>query len=278
MTQTINANTDHVTTLEHNLDLAEFTSILENVQRLAGIGMLTTGIADELASLLSIVSTASISLRHELQQRAEVQDDAVQLYLGLLERNAFRASQIVMMLHGYGTLDAPQMASTDIETILRDVLTLVDRQFREESCIQVKVEVSAEVPSLICDHKRIVQLLVNLLLNEKDSLQDSGGVLEVTVKAVHRSHLKNGNGLSASATDGIERIAIAISGKETADELEGFSGPKVTQSVDGSSNGLGLSVAQEIVRQHHGEIVFAKSRDSGKGASVSVILPVRPIL
>ena len=67
--------------------------LLENVQRLAGIGMLTAGVSQELANLLSIVTTASISLRHELQLQDGSHDDTIQHLVNLIERNAFRIAQ-----------------------------------------------------------------------------------------------------------------------------------------------------------------------------------------
>jgi signal transduction histidine kinase len=275
MTQTINPNTDQVALLDESFDLEERTIHIENVQRLAGIGVLTIGIAQELANLLSIVSTASISLRHELQQQQDPADDIVEYYLGLIERNAFRADQIVSMLQGYGSLDAHQMANTDVEAIMRDVMILIERQFRDESDIQVKMHIMEEAPSFICDHQRIVQLLVNLLLNTRDSLQETGGLIEVTVKPEHHDPLGNENGSTKEPMEGVDRIAFTIFSREAAGGAEEIyrSGASIKTKRNGA--GLGLSVAREIVRQHHGDIQFSNNKGPGEGASVIVILPVK---
>ena len=180
MAQSIFEFTEELAALEQTFDMEEFVATLADMQRLADIGKLTAGIAQELANLLSTVSTASISLRHELQHH-EPPDDVVQHYMTLIERNALRAGQIVEMLQGYGTADSQEMAVTDIDAILRDMMMLVERQFREESNIHIQVKTAGEMPALVCDHKGIVQLLVNLLLNARDSIQETGGVIEVEV-------------------------------------------------------------------------------------------------
>jgi len=275
MTQTINADSDQLAVLNENLNLEERTINIENLQRLAGIGVLTTGIAQELANLLSIVSTASISLRHELQQQQDTADDVVSYYLGLIERKAFRADQIVTMLQGYGSLDTHQMANTDVETILRDVMMLVERQFRDEGDVRVKMHIAEEAPSFICDHQRIVQLLVNLLLNSRDSLQETGGLIEIIVKTERHDFSGNGNGSAKRPVGGIDRIIFTIIPKEAARGAEEIYRSAASKKVESNGAGLGLSVAQEIVRQHHGDIQFSNNNAPGEGASVTVILPIR---
>jgi two-component system cell cycle sensor histidine kinase/response regulator CckA len=266
---------DQLAVFEQNLDVEGDANVLADVQRLAGVGALTAGIAQELANLLSIVSTASISLRYELQQ-SDPPEDVVHHYLNLIERNAFRADQIVAMLQAYGASDTKKMALTDIDTILRDMMMLVERHFREESNILVKVMASNEPQFLICDHNRIVQLLVNLLLNARESMPGTGGSIEVKVEAAHNGQSGIWGDTIALPLEGTRCIAISIvSGEERANGQGEITHPVISTKPNGSNN-LGLSVANEIVRQHKGNIQFSNSRDPGKGVSVIVVLPVRP--
>jgi two-component system, OmpR family, sensor histidine kinase VicK len=275
MPQSIKEYLDQLVVLEQNLEEEGVATVLADMQRLASVGALTAGIAQELANLLSIVSTASISLRYELQQ-SNPPEDVVRHYLNLIERNAFRADQIVAMLQAYGASNTQKMAYTDIDTILRDMMLLVERHFREENNIHVEVMASEEAQFLICDHNRIVQLLVNLLLNARASMPETGGSIEVKVEAVHNGHSGILGGASAHVLDGAGYIAFSIiSGEEKANGQGDFSHPVISTKSNGRSN-LGLSVANEIVRQHKGSIQIFNSKDPGKGASVIVVLPVRP--
>jgi signal transduction histidine kinase len=253
--------------------------LLENMQRLAGIGLLTAGVSQELANLLSIVTTAGISLRHELQMLDNPSDDTVQHLISLIERNAFRCAQIVSLLQKYGSLHELQMAVTDIDLILRDALVLVERQFRDESGIRITVTAPGEVHSIVCDHDRIVQLLVNLLMNARDAMKKTGGLIEVKVRLLHELDSDVLPELDGRWQNDRSCVAITIS-----DEGPGIS-TTVQQDIfkpffsDGSGSsgiGLGLSIAGQIVEQHQGLIWFFNNKGPAKGASVIVLLPLRP--
>jgi signal transduction histidine kinase len=167
------------------------------------------------------------------------------------------------------------MANTDVESIFRDVMILVERQFRDESDVQVKVKFSEEMPSLVCDHQRIVQLLVNLLLNTRESLHETGGLIEVIAKAEHQDLSGKGNGSIPGLVEANDRISFNIFYEEAANGEEEFHRTGASKKPHTNGAGLGLSVAREIVRQHHGEIQFPNNNGPGKGASVKVILPLR---
>jgi signal transduction histidine kinase len=253
--------------------------LLENMQRLAGIGTLTAGVSQELANLLSIITTASISLRHELQLLDSSSDDTVQHLLNLIERNSFRCAQIVSMLQKYGSLQAPQMAVTDLDIILRDVLMLVERQFRDESNVRISVNAPGEAPSIVCDHDRIVQLLVNVLMNARDAMKETGGLIEVEVQTLDELD-------SAVMPEGDDRwlsgrgfVAITVSdegpGISRAMQQQVFY-PFCSAGPGSSGIGLGLSIARQIVDRHHGLIWFSNNNGPARGASVSILLPLRP--
>ncbi len=270
---------DRLATSERNVTTREVDLMLANAQRLAGIGTLTTGIAQELADLLSVVTAAVISLRRELLLQDGSPGELTQHYMNLIERNAFHCAQIVSLLQEYGALKSDQTAVTDIATILRDTLVLVERQFREQCDIAIEVMAPANTRSIVCDHNRIVQLLVNLLNNARDSMQDSGGVIEVTVQPIEHGRAGASPGIGNGHGDMGDHVRITI-----LDEGPGIS-PDVQPHLfepffstrSGSHGvGLGLSIAREIVRQHNGDIRISNSKGPGKGALVTVILPVRP--
>jgi signal transduction histidine kinase len=106
---------------------------------------------------------------------------------------------------------------------------------------------------------QIKQILLNLFHNAMDACwQSGGGLIEITT-----SHEE-------------ERITIAIKDSGLgikAEEIDHIFEPfYTTKSVVGKGIGLGLSVCQEIVRNHQGEI-RVESRP-GEGATFAVLLPV----
>lgn len=254
----------------------EIGAVLADVQRLAGIGTLATSIAQELANILGIITAASEGLRDQLQEPPSAPQESVQHYLDLIERNAFRGAQIVTLLQEYGSLQPPQMAITDIGTILRDALVLVEGQFREESNVRIMVSAPDASRTIVCDHNRIVHLLVNLLNNTRQEMDDGGGCIDIEVREVQA-----GTQGQDRLQRGSEYIAIAIRNNGTGPEVQEMDEIVVSTASprpNGTGAGLGMSIAQDIVDQHNGTIWINNEENSGpsSGATVTVILPVRP--
>lgn len=256
----------------------EIDALPESLQQLVGIGALTSGIARELVNLLSIITTASISLRYELQRQEILSDETIRHYMQLIERNAFRSARIVEVLQAYGAQDALHMAVTDIDAILQDAMMLVERQFREESDVRVDVQPTEMPVAIFCDHRRVVQLLVNLLLNTREAVGVDGGSIAVSVHPYQNGSAARRQESGPVPGAGVDWIAITISGDGPARAADGQEYPlTLPESADPHSGaGLSLNVSREIVRQHHGELLVGKEKGSGEGAIFSVKLPLRP--
>ena len=268
------------------LDLAEeilaseqASYLLNDVQRLAGIGALASSIAQELADILSIITAANNGLRYELQHSDAATPEALQHYMNLIERNAFRGARIAAILRDYSTADEPQMAVTDVEVILSETLMLVERQFREEYGIRIVVKRPQETRSIVCDHNRIIQLLLILLTNARDAMLPNGRRIDMAVRLIRAGELESLPGLEYLPVATIDRFAIVV-----ADEGPGIPNtlqeqiftPFFSTHANGQGAGLGLSVAQDIVREHDGRIWATNKNGPAKGATVVVVLPGRP--
>ena len=252
-------------------------TVLVNMQRLAGIGMLAAGIAQELASLLSVVTAASSSLRYELDGQNGGRAEAIQQYVNLIERNAHRSAQIATTLQNYGTVSAPQMAITDVDTILRDTLLLVGKQFQEEGNIHIEATLPEGSRSIVCDHNLVVQLLLNLLNNARDAMPESGGKVELTVSAVQAGEQVRLNGIELAVEPTYDRIAIVVTDNGLGIAPESGADPHETLMLgrtNAASTGLALHIAHDIVRQHHGDIWASKRNGPDEGATITVLLPL----
>lgn len=271
---------------QDRLDLAEgilasdqASYLLNDVQRLAGIGALASSIAQELADILSIITAANNGLRYELQQSDRTTSEGLQHYMNLIERNAIRGARIAAILGDYGAADEPQMAVTDVDVILSETLMLVERQFREEYGIRITVQRPQETRSIVCDHNRIIQLLLILLTNARDAMLPNGRRIDVAVHLIRAGELVSLPGLEYLPAATMDRFAIVV-----ADEGPGIPNalqeqiftPFFSTHANGKGVGLGLSVAQNIVHDHAGRIWATNSNGPAKGATFVVVLPVRP--
>ncbi len=113
-----------------------------------------------------------------------------------------------------------------------------------------------DLPPILADCARIVQVVTNLLSNSLRHTQN--GTITVSLKAC----------------DGYQLISVADNGEGMDEEikekaLEGY----VSLSKDYWRHGIGLYVCHRIVEAHGGEIWIESEK--GKGTTVSFTLPVR---
>ena len=130
----------------------------------------------------------------------------------------------------------------------------------EQQGIQLRVEASETLPSILVDTDRITQVLNNLVSNAMR--HTSKGVIV----------------LGARSDEASVFLSIRDSGSGIADEDlpyvfdRFYRGDKARQRTDSTSSGLGLAIAKAIVEAHEGTIRVESTL--GKGTTFTIALPV----
>lgn len=261
------------TTAAERQEREEMSEALTYTQRMAGIGMLTAGIGHEMNTPLSIIAATCSNLQHEIEENNLSMEQLLK-YVTMIEQNAWRAARIVEVLRNYSYDEETQTAVTDLNMIIEDALTLVQHQLHGEYNIQVETQLAHNLGTIVCDHNRMTQVLVNLLLNARDAIGRGGG--KITIKSwpvpPPTVSLSRVNGLAAAPTR--EEYAFSVSDNGPGIDpalLEQIFEPFFSTRPHGKGAGLGLYVAKHIVEQHHGRIT-AENNHTG-GATFTVVLP-----
>jgi signal transduction histidine kinase len=130
--------------------------------------------------------------------------------------------------------------------------------------IKVEKELATELPRAMLDRQQIKQVLLNLLLNAMDAIGERGGLLRVKTNRLTRptGHVwvqieieDTGQGISAA---NLEHI------------FDPFFTTKHT-SGENAGTGLGLTIAHQIIQEHHGEIRVQSTE--GVGTTFRINLP-----
>ena len=154
--------------------------------------------------------------------------------------------------------------SIDLEP--SDIRTLAEEagsRFREgEAKHPLHVEVAEDLPMVMADKRRVVQVLNNLLSNAAGYSPEGS---PITVSAV-----REGVHVAVAVTD-LGRGIPAEMLPELFRKFSRASGPAMASGVDGS--GLGLAICRGIVEAHGGRI-RAESDGPGLGAKFSFTLPI----
>jgi len=240
--------------------LLVFDDITEKVQlenqllqaeKLSSIGLLAAGIAHEINTPL----TGVCSYTQMLLKETSPQDRRYEM-LKKIEKQSFRASNIVESLLNLARVRDSDFQEVDINGLMLETLSLLDHQFRNTH-IDVKLDLDPVLPSTLANGGKLQQVFMNLFLNAKDSMPE-GGQLWV------RTHCED-----SQLVVRIEDTGTGISDED----IKNIYDPFFTTKELGKGTGLGLSVCYGIIQEHSGRI-SVESRP-GLGSSFRVQLPLK---
>jgi two-component system NtrC family sensor kinase len=221
--------------LEDITQRVELEEQLQISEKMASIGLLAAGVAHEVNTPLTGIS----SFTQMLLEGADPEDPKTRL-LEKIERQTFRAAKIVnglLNLSRPASATAGELSPVDLNAVITDVLSLLEHQF-ELQHIKVRRELSSEAVTVLGFEHKLQQVFLNLFLNAKDAMP-KGGWLSVTT----------------SIKDGRPAVELSDTGSGIPSEyLARIYDPFFTTKSIGHGTGLGLSITYGIVREHHGSI------------------------
>ncbi len=219
--------------IEDITDRARLEEQLQISEKMASIGLLAAGVAHEVNTPLTGIS----SFTQMLLEGADPADPKTVL-LEKIERQTFRAAKIVnglLNLSRQGKENEP--GHVDLNAVITDVFTLLEHQF-EVGSIKIRRELAeSPVPVVGIEHQ-LQQVFLNLFLNARDAMPSGGWLLVSTRLEDDRA---------------IAEIADTGSGIP-AEHLARIYDPFFTTKAIGRGTGLGLSISYGIVREHGGDI------------------------
>ena len=244
--------------LENVTDRVRLEEQLQISEKMASIGLLAAGVAHEVNTPLTGIS----SYTQILLENADPADPRTQI-LEKIERQTFRAAKIV---NGLLTLSRPgtpggERAPVDLNAVINDVYSLVEHQF-EVGRIKVRRELAQEPLLVLGIEHQLQQVFLNLFLNARDAMP-RGGWLTVSSRT-------DGSGV-------IVEIADTGSGIPP-EQLARIYDPFFTTKAIGRGTGLGLSISYGIVREHDGSIRCDSTVGQGTRFTMSLPVAVQPAL
>lgn len=196
---------------------------------------------------------ASIGAFARRVHRALAEDDANRDYLEIVIREAERLERMLGEQLDYATPEAPRLRVESLNAVIQDVLggvgeTLVRRRIR------LLKKLSPDVPALLLDAARLRRVVGNVLESALESAATGGRIRVETRRAQQHAIVEiahDGGALPGTLLD--QLFVPFASGRH--------GGPAV-----------GLGVAQQIVREHGGEI---RVRSEGEWNTIfSFTLPI----
>ncbi|MDO3376804.1 sensor histidine kinase [Geoalkalibacter halelectricus] len=233
-----------------NSELAQTRDSLVRSEKMAAVGTLAAGMAHEIGNPLS----ASMGYLELLQAQGRDPDQG-----DLLARAARELARIDRLVRDLLDFAAPQAAASEIcdpATAVGEAVDLLRAQGVFEG-LELRVELPRALPRVrACRHK-LVQVLVNLLVNARDACAPGQGVVT----------------LEGQAHDGEICLVVRDNGCGLSEErMKRIFDPFFTTKEPGKGRGLGLFFCHKVVEDWQGRLEV-ESRP-GQGSAFFLTLPI----
>ena len=236
--------------IDRPLKLAREEQMLDQTQ---ANRLLLRNLAHEIKNPLGGIRGAAQLLEQELEK------PTLREYTQVIVQEADRLRSLMEKL--LAPQNASHYSALNIHEVLERVRSVVLAEMPEG--LKIKRDYDISLPALVGDKEQLIQVMLNIVRNAAQAMQGNGTIILRTRVAHQATLIKRRHRLAV-------RVEIIDNGPGIPPELQDkIFYPLVSGRADG--HGLGLTIAQDFVSQHHGIIEF----DSEPGRTrFTVLLPI----
>ncbi|MFZ1828759.1 MAG: cache domain-containing protein [Candidatus Competibacteraceae bacterium] len=235
-----------IETLRRNKELE---ALLTQQNKMASLGILSSGVAHEINNPLGVILGYAAHLENKMDS-----SDPYFKYIQEIKRESKRCKNIVQDLLSYARVPRPTLAETDLNALLGQIVDFAAHH-TDMDAVHIVTAFDPQLPKVWMDGDQIRQVAMNLMLNASGAMPE-GGRLEVSTA------LSEDQSVSITFQDFGSGIP--------PDHLGKIFEPFFTTKARGT--GLGLAITKTIIEQHGGQIAVAS--EVGQGTRVTVSLPL----
>jgi C4-dicarboxylate-specific signal transduction histidine kinase len=229
---------------------------LAHVTRVLTMGALTASIAHEVNQpLAAVITNGNACLRWLARETPDL--DEARAAVERMIRDSNRAHEVIQRIRALVQKTDPQKAWLDINTVIHEVIALVQSEVHQNR-VWLRTALSAALPPVLGDRVQVQQVLLNLLLNGIEAMRAvTDRPRELLISSQRH------------ASDAV-LVAVQDSGSgldpESLDRL--FDAFFTTRP---GGMGMGLAISHSIITAHGGRLWA--SPNAGPGATLQFTLP-----
>jgi hypothetical protein len=262
---------------------------LRQAQKMEAVGQLTGGIAHDFNNILTVISGNLEMLWQRLgdEEGGAGGDPIVRRLVSSAMSGITRAEKLTSQLLAFSRrqrLDPQPLALADI---VHEMADLLRRTLGEQ--IELRCDLPPDLPPALADRNQLETALLNLVINARDALPESGGTVTIATgvaavpeedaggppaaAAAGRDGDRVGAAAPAAQPGGYATLAVSDNGRGMPAEVLGRAfEPFFTTKETGKGTGLGLAMVYGFASQSGGHVRIA-SRE-GEGTRVTIYLPL----
>jgi len=244
-------------------DLRQTQQVVMQQERLRALGQMASGIAHDINNSISPVALYT----HMLLEREPNLSARTRQYLETTQRAIEDVANTVARMREFYREREPQLIlmPVDMNQLVQHVLDLTrvrwsDMAQQRGALIQLRTELTADLPLIGGIESEIREALTNLVLNAVDAMPD-GGTLTIRTRAV------NGRGIPSV------HVEVADSGIGMDEETRRRCMEPFFTTKGERGTGLGLAMVYGVTQRHNAEIDLESALN--QGTLVRMKFPVR---
>ncbi|MCP4749203.1 MAG: response regulator [Desulfobacteraceae bacterium] len=241
---------------------------LQESQRIESIGTLAGGIAHDFNNILSSIFGYTRLMQFDLPE-----DSPCIEYLENIWAAAERAKNLVHQILTFSRQAEEERICLLLGPIVKETIKFLRASI--PSTIEIRESIKESSLKVLADSTQIHQVVMNLCTNAAQSMENKGGVLEITLTDADTNDCGKDAALE-TLTGPHLRLTVNDSGCGIPLKIiDRIFDPFFTTKKPGKGTGMGLSVVHGIVKSHGGIIRVESSE--GKGSKFEVLLPAHNV-
>jgi two-component system, cell cycle sensor histidine kinase and response regulator CckA len=240
------------------------------IQKLESIGTLASGIAHDFNNLLGII-LGYTSVLH----KARTDESRFMRSVDAISQAVTRGADLVQQILTFARKSDVKIQPVDVNAIIGELSKMLGETLPRT--IELRTELASPLPFLMLDQNQLHQTLLNLCVNARDAILDSGapdpgrGIIMISTRTANGSTLKERFHEARSA----QYIHISVS--DTGVGIPEHMKPRIfdpffSTKDSGKGSGLGLAVVYGVVNANGG-FIDVESKP-GLGSAFNLYLPV----
>ncbi|MCK5041212.1 MAG: PAS domain S-box protein, partial [Sphingomonadales bacterium] len=235
---------------------------IQRSQKIEAIGQLTRGVATDFNNIL-----INIQENLDLLEGKHGRDSQSLEYIQSANKASKHGVEMIQRLLAFSRRQQLTPESINIKDVITDTVKLAEPSLGPK--IEVNLDVSRDLWSIVADKGQLENTLLSLCLNSRDAMP-SGGVLSIKAENLM---LNKEDADKKSVMPG-EYIRLCVNDNGigmTEGIVDKVFQPFFTTKDFGKGSGLGLSIIHSFVHQTGGTIALHSEVD--KGTEVEILLP-----
>ena len=243
----------------------EMEQRISQSQKLEAIGTLAGGIAHDFNNVLFAILGFAEMAAEDTEPDSPVRQHLDEIMLG-----AQRAAELVRQILTFARRSEHARSAIQVVPVIKEVVRMLRATL--PSNIDLGLEVADDRLMVVADPTELHQILINLCTNASHAMQESGGVLEISLDemVIDEHFLKLHPELRAGR---YLLLKVQDTGTGMTEEVrKRLFEPFFTTKQKGEGTGMGLAVVHGIVVDLEGAIsVYSVA---GEGTTIHVYLPI----